>query len=294
MEIIVLDDASTDNSVKVVESIAREHPLIRLHRNERNLGVVSGMNRGLELACGDYVYFGAADDEVQPGFFEKSLLLLAQHPRAGLSCTVGDWREASTGLNWHVGVGMCEQPSYLPPTTLVELGKRGKLFLAGHTAIFKRSTLLNAGKFIPDLKWHCDWFALYVIAFRHGLCFVPEPLGIANIHPASYYQNSRARKLAQWQVLHHMIELIEGNDFRDIAELFRESGILAIFELPILKLLISDVRYRRFITPVFLRKNLGRILQLQFKKITPSFLGNWYFRSAGYRARAARSGAGKS
>jgi glycosyltransferase involved in cell wall biosynthesis len=279
--------------VKVIESIARQHPLIRLHRNERNMGVVSGMNRGLELAWGDYVYFGAADDEVQPGFFEKSLLLLAQHPSAGLSCTVGDWREASTGLNWHVGVGMCEQPSYLAPTTLVELGKRGKLFLAGHTAIFKRSALLDAGKFIPDLKWHCDWFALYAIAFRHGLCFVPEPLGIANIHPASYYQNSRARKLAQRQVLQHMIELIEGSQFRDIAELFRESGILAIFELPILKLLISDRRYRRLITPVFLRRNLGRILQLQFKKITPSFLGNWYFRVAGYRARVVRSG-GKS
>src|SRR5207249_4932927 len=125
----VMDDASTDDSVQVIESFAKRHPIIRLHRNERNLGVVSNINRGVDLALGDYLLTAAADDELVPGFFEKSLRLLGEYPRAGLSCTVGDWREVASGLNWHVGVGMCDRPSYLAPATLVELGKRGKLFL---------------------------------------------------------------------------------------------------------------------------------------------------------------------
>src|SRR5256884_7474545 len=104
-EIIVIDDASTDNSVEVIEAFTKRNPIIRFYRNEQNRGVVSGMNRGLELARGDYVYYAAADDQVLPGFFEKSLRLLNEHPQAALCCTIGDWREIETGFNWHVGVG---------------------------------------------------------------------------------------------------------------------------------------------------------------------------------------------
>ncbi|MBM3804581.1 MAG: glycosyltransferase family 2 protein [Acidimicrobiia bacterium] len=56
LEIIVMDDASTDNSVEVIESFVRRHPHIRLHRNARNLGVVANGNRAVDLAQGDYMY----------------------------------------------------------------------------------------------------------------------------------------------------------------------------------------------------------------------------------------------
>src|SRR5947207_1074114 len=66
-EIIVVDDASTDNSLEVLRDYAQRHPIIRVHANERNLGTNSTANRGLQLAQGDFVGFHAADDEVKPG-----------------------------------------------------------------------------------------------------------------------------------------------------------------------------------------------------------------------------------
>ena len=126
------------------------------------------------------MYFPAADDEVLPGFLEKSLRLLAQYPQAGISCTIGDWRELGSGLNWHMGVGMADKPTYLSPRELVELAKRGRLFIPNHTAIMKRSALIEAGKFIPELKSTSDWFANSVVGLRYGLCMVPEPLAIFN------------------------------------------------------------------------------------------------------------------
>ena len=89
VEIIIIDDASTDNSVEVIETFARREPRLRLIRNERNMGVVPNMNRLVEMASGDYVYLSAADDKVLPGFFEKSMALLSQYPQAGLCSTVG-------------------------------------------------------------------------------------------------------------------------------------------------------------------------------------------------------------
>ncbi len=68
LELIVVDDASTDNSREVIESFARRNPNIRLICNERNIGAVRSAIRPMDVACGDYVCGVAADDLVAPGF----------------------------------------------------------------------------------------------------------------------------------------------------------------------------------------------------------------------------------
>lgn len=284
-EIIILDDASTDHSLEVIEAYAAKHPVIRVVRNEQNRGVVYGMNRGLELARNEYIYFAAADDQALPGLFEKSLRLLARNPQAALSCTIGDWREVESGLNWHVGVGMAPEPCYLGPDELVELERRGILFIASHTAIMRRQVIIEAGRFIPELKMHCDWFAMYVSSFRYGICFVPEPLGISNIHAASFYTRGVREREAYRQVLNRMLEYLVQPDYADAAAKVRQSGALFLFGKPMLKLLISEARFRRFLTPIFLRKNVWHILKVTAKRFTPGWVAELYFRLAGYRAR---------
>src|SRR5437868_7050033 len=86
-EVLIVDDASTDDSVEVIEGFARKHASVRLLRNERNMGAVYSGRRVFDAATGDYLYPSAADDRVQPGFFAKSMELLAQHPQAGLCCS---------------------------------------------------------------------------------------------------------------------------------------------------------------------------------------------------------------
>src|SRR5664279_4937470 len=61
-ELIVLDDASTDDSASIIAALLAGHPNARLVRNPANIGCVGTMNRGLELAKGDYVFFAASDD----------------------------------------------------------------------------------------------------------------------------------------------------------------------------------------------------------------------------------------
>jgi len=52
LEVIILDDCSTDNSVEVVERFAAEDPIFRLIRNPKNLGVMPNVNKGVDLARG--------------------------------------------------------------------------------------------------------------------------------------------------------------------------------------------------------------------------------------------------
>src|SRR5471030_1152802 len=68
-EIIVVDDGATDDSLDIVSRYAEEYPSIRALKNPKNMGVIVTLTRGLQAARGKYVYFGAADDFVMPGFF---------------------------------------------------------------------------------------------------------------------------------------------------------------------------------------------------------------------------------
>src|SRR5882762_8012778 len=82
LEVIVVDDASTDNSVEVLKAFAQKYSSLRFYRNDQNRGVNYNLNFGLSVAKGDFVFFPGADDEVMPGLFEKSLTLLQQYPKA--------------------------------------------------------------------------------------------------------------------------------------------------------------------------------------------------------------------
>ena len=103
MEMIVIDDCSTDRSWDIIQDYARRNPVIRPFRNEKNQGVIGTVNRGIELARGEYLFFAPADDESRPTLFEKSFAILRHHPEAPMCCTVSEFREVGTGMHWHVG-----------------------------------------------------------------------------------------------------------------------------------------------------------------------------------------------
>ncbi|OZQ71156.1 glycosyltransferase family 2 protein [Paenibacillus odorifer] len=75
IEIIVIDDMSTDNSyyhvLKIRENMNLKTIVLGVYQNERNRGVGHTRNRGIELAKGQYVLFLDADDEIS----DKNLFL---------------------------------------------------------------------------------------------------------------------------------------------------------------------------------------------------------------------------
>ena len=179
LEVIVVDDASTDNSVEIIERLAQRSPFVRLVRNERNQGGIAAAKRGLALASGEYVYFAAADDRVLPGLFAKSMNLLTQYPTAGLCSTLSAVMNEEGQYKGLVQSGIISRREcFLPPEeVLATLRQRGAWFM-GNTAIYRRSALIEAGGFIPELGHYCDGFIDLVLALKYGACFIPEPLAM--------------------------------------------------------------------------------------------------------------------
>jgi glycosyltransferase involved in cell wall biosynthesis len=267
-EVIVVDDASTDNSLEILERFAREHSNLRIIRNEKNQGAVKAALRGLSMVQGEYIFLPSADDEVVPGFFEASLRLLAEHPRAALSCTISTWHAPESGLKWHMAAGMASRACYLSADDLVRLGRQGRLCIPTCSAILKKEPMIECGGYLPELHWHADWFVTAIPAFRYGLCFVPEPLSNVDLLPASFSRKGMVG-LEQRQVLSRILDRLNSPACADVAPRIRDSAALAMFGWPLLRLLIRQAQYRRFLTPHLVFWASYRSAEIIGKRILP-------------------------
>ena len=82
-EIIVVDDASTDETPLLLERLARADARLRVLRNEQNLGFVGSCNRGAEAAGGEVLVFLNNDTLPAPGWLPPLLRVLAERADAG-------------------------------------------------------------------------------------------------------------------------------------------------------------------------------------------------------------------
>lgn len=187
-EIIIIDDGSTDDSIKVIERIVRENPNsnIKFLRNDQNQGVIYTANRGLREASGQYVYFAAADDRIFPGFFENSMRLLAKYPEAGLCSSIRK-------VIHEDGVG-CRSPlknpssieCYLTPLECMRLLRKYDSWMGGNSCIYRRDVVLECGGFLPELGPHCDIFLAMLVALKYGVCFIPKQMAGFKLSSTGY------------------------------------------------------------------------------------------------------------
>ena len=81
-ELIICDNASTDNTAEICESYARGDKRIRYYRNEINIGVNPNHDRVFELARGEYFAWFSDDVEYLPGMLTRSVEVLKGAPRS--------------------------------------------------------------------------------------------------------------------------------------------------------------------------------------------------------------------
>jgi len=79
IEVLCINDGSTDGTATILREIAAEDSRIRIFRFEKNRGIVLAVKTGLMEATGDYVMFVDSDDILLPGACENAVRLIEQY-----------------------------------------------------------------------------------------------------------------------------------------------------------------------------------------------------------------------
>ncbi len=194
-ELIIVDDGSTDASVSVIEPWATRDSRVRFLRNERNLGLLPSFAGALEAATGDYIYGGAADDYVLPGFFEALMSCLERHPHipvaSGKIITAQpDGQRVRIDEYSRFTTEVCLTPSeYLRDCLLAEPPTHS---LSGAT-IYRRTALQAIGGWRVELGSWADTFAIRVLGLTQGFCYVPHDSLVWIVHSSGLSQTTWRR-----------------------------------------------------------------------------------------------------
>jgi glycosyltransferase involved in cell wall biosynthesis len=186
-EIIVVDDGSTDDSVKVIAEFQRRHPSIRLIRNATNRGIIASVKSALDVATGEYLLFASSDDVVFPGLLGHADAALRDYPQAAFFCARVALMDAGNGV---IGVRPFtvprRGPGYLSPAEVRRAIRRTDFWVIGTATVYRRRLLAEAGYFDARLGSIGDVLTNRLLAFRHGFCFDPAVLAAYNKDPMSF------------------------------------------------------------------------------------------------------------
>lgn len=86
-ELIVINDGSTDDTQAIAECYAGRDPRVRVH-TQPNGGTAEALNRGIDLAQGEWVFLMHADDRMQPNRLERQLAFIAEHPELSVASSL--------------------------------------------------------------------------------------------------------------------------------------------------------------------------------------------------------------
>lgn len=170
LEIIVVDDASTDRTTGIVESYGDQVRLIRLAKNSGLPAVPR--NVALRESRGECVAFLDSDDAWLPQKLERQLDLLARHPECGLVHSYAYLMDADSkplGIRHEGG---------LPPTGPCFRELLRHCFITMSTVLMRREALIAMGGFLEDPAYRArEDYELFLRVARHApVGLVPEPL----------------------------------------------------------------------------------------------------------------------
>ena len=191
-EFIIINDDSKDSTEEIIKSYD-DNRIVYL-KNEQNLGVAGTLNRGLDIAKGEYIARMDADDISMPQRFEKQVAYLDKNQDVGV-----------LGSNVIVFTETEENKTEFPCN---EKDVRIHLFInsqLAHPTVMTRRSLVEDGIYRYDSTWEGreDYELWTRIVQKSKICNLPEPLLRYRKHSLQVTKKTDGHKLEKHAVLKH-------------------------------------------------------------------------------------------
>lgn len=211
-EFIIVDDASTDNSLEIITNFAEKDPRIKVLRNSCNLGLTKSLNLSLKVCSGEYVARIDADDFCAVDRLEKQIKFLDQNDKYVL---VSSWAVEVDSSGNEIRV-------LKPNLTDSELKK----VLIRHNPIihssimFRRQIVLSEGGYDEYFVYAQDYDLYLRLVKNFSLAILPECLVFSRVSANSITVRKNRRQTFFALVARHRAIINKTYEFRNYIYLF--------------------------------------------------------------------------
>jgi glycosyltransferase involved in cell wall biosynthesis len=168
VEIVIVDDGSTDETPALLESLAAEHGDRLRYVTQKNAGCAAATNRGIEIAHGELIAFVDSDDEWTPAAAETLVSALLAAPEAALAYSPAI-EVFADGTEWLFEPVAANSPESFATAHFMNTNLRCGAFLV------RRDALHEVGCFDEGLRHNEDSDLVQRIAIVHPVTYSPVP-----------------------------------------------------------------------------------------------------------------------
>jgi glycosyltransferase involved in cell wall biosynthesis len=198
VEVIVVDDASTDTTAQVCQSLGN----IKYVRAERNQGVAAARNIGIFCSTSDYIAFLDDDDLRLPGSLDLQLAAMKSNPDAGFVC--GAMIMAGQDYQPTGEVIRPRHPGGDAFWDLLELD----FPIMPLCVLIRKECFLRVGLLNRHISSIDDWDIFTRIAELYPVVVIEDPVGVYRQPTPSSGQGSSARAAQLKRVARHHLRLM--------------------------------------------------------------------------------------
>ena len=193
-EIVIVDNASVDQTVRIVEDLKEGgEGRIRFYQNDKNIGLAGNLNKCLEYARGEYIKFLCVDDLLLPECLERMSVALDTHQSVTLVCGgrvyVNESNEMLGSKRY------ASQNIIVPGNKVISRCLYGKCYMGEPSAVMFRKKDLT-GSFREDLPQLMDMEMWFRLLEQGELLSIEIPLCSIRMRSEQMtYKNIRSGKL---------------------------------------------------------------------------------------------------
>jgi len=190
LEVIAIDDVSTDNTLNILNEYARKHSNMKVIVNEKNLGPIKNFQKGCELSSGDLIALCDQDDYWVTEKISRLVDEIGNYQMIYSDSFICNENLEKTGRKISDNVACQTLYSCLQQAVF------GRIY--GHATLFKRELYHTSTPFL-DVISH-DWWLCYNATLNGGIKYLNEPLNFYRQHSHNYYGavgTKRKKKIAE-------------------------------------------------------------------------------------------------
>jgi glycosyltransferase involved in cell wall biosynthesis len=183
LELILVDDGSTDGSPEVIEATSAGNGRVKPLYHPTNQGASHSRNDGLNHATGEYVAFCDADDLWLPEKLEKQLELFSRFPVVDIAYSDTKIINSAGEETGALFSDRFPVPGSGNGNLFYDLCVRN--FINMQSALVRRKAIHPENYFDPNIRWVEDWLFWIKLARNTSFIYSPEPLGLYRVHEGS-------------------------------------------------------------------------------------------------------------
>lgn len=159
-KIVMCDDGSKDNTLKIAEENARMHENVIVIKNERNMGLNYTLNHCLEYADTEYIARMDGDDLSVISRFEEQIKFLDAHPEYAVVSAPMIYFDENGDFRWGKGKGEVEAKDFVHGTPICHAPSMSR------TDVIKSVGGYSVGKNLLRVEDYHLWFKVYAAGHK--------------------------------------------------------------------------------------------------------------------------------